>query len=108
MPNKPPVLLLSSSANVTGTTFDLGAAPGANQVNYQVSAPTTVTAYSVTIQGSNDNFTTPVQIAVVNNSTSAVGTVREPAYRYYRAVLASYAGSGTVKCTAELAYRKYP
>jgi hypothetical protein len=106
VPNKPPILLFSGSANATGTTFDLGAAPGANQVNYQVSAPGTVTAYSVTIQGSNDAFTTPVQVAVVNNATTAVGTVRGPVYRYYRAVLAAYAGTGNVKCTAELAWRK--
>jgi hypothetical protein len=104
--NKPVNLLFSGSANATGTTLDLGAAPGANLVNYQVSAPGTVTALQVTIQGSADNFTTPVQVAVVNNVTTATGTVRLPTgYRYWRAVLASYAGSGTVKCTTELAYR---
>lgn len=104
--SKPPYLLLNTATNGNGTTFDLGAAPGANQVNYQVTAPGTVTAFQVTIQGSADNFTTPVQVAVANNATSANGTVQLPAaYRYWRAVLASYAGTGNVKCVAQPAYR---
>ncbi len=105
MANKPPVLLFSGSADATGTTFDLGAAPGANQVNYQVSAPGPVTAFTITINGSSDNSTWTA-IAAVSNATSASGTVRGAAYRYYQAVLSAYAGTGTVKCTAELAYRK--
>lgn len=103
---KPPYLLLNTATNGNGTTFDLGATPGANQVNYQVTAPATVTASVVTIQGSNDNFTTPVAVAVVNNATSATGMVTGPVYRYWRAVLGSYAGTGKVKCVAEPAYHK--
>lgn len=103
MANPPFNELLKVTGNTTGATLDLGAASAADQVNFQVSAPATVTASQVTIQASADNFTTPVQVAVVNNALHASGTVRLPdGYRYWRAVLASYAGTGTVTCTAEL------
>jgi len=102
--SKPPYLLLNASANGTGTTFDLGATPGANIVNYQITAPGTVTAGTVTIQGSNDGATW-VTIASVASTTAASGTVRTPSYRYYNAVLASYAGTGNVKCVLSAAYR---
>jgi hypothetical protein len=103
---KPPYLLLNASANATGTTFDLGATPGANIINYQITAPGTVTASTVTINGSNDG-TTWVAITSVANSVNAAGTVREPSYRYYQGVLANYAGTGKVKCVLEAASRKY-
>ena len=63
-----------------------------------------MTASTVTINGSNDGSTW-VLIASVANTTNAVGTVRDPPYRYYQGVLSSYAGTGKVKCVLEAAYR---
>ena len=103
--SKPPFLLLNAAANSTGTTFDLGATPGSNQVSYQITAPGTVTAGTVTINGSNDNSTW-VPVAAISNTISATGTVRGAPYRYYQAVLASYAGTGKIRVVAEPAYRK--
>lgn len=102
--SKPPWILLNASANVTGTAFDLGATPGANIINYQITAPNTVTASTVTINGSNDGNTW-VAITSVANTTSASGSVREPSYRYYQGVLTNYAGTGKIKCVLEAAYR---
>jgi hypothetical protein len=94
-------VLLSVAANTTGATLDRKGP--CRTVNYQVSAPGTVTASTVAIQASTDGSTW-AQVGGVTNASSAVGTLKLPApgYRYWRGVLSSYSGSGTVRVTAEV------
>lgn len=94
--------LLSAAANGNGTALDLGAGAVYDKINLQLTAPKTVTAHTVTLKGSADN-TTYVNIAELDNVLAAEVTVRiiSP-YRYLRATLASYTGSGNVVLNGEV------
>src|SRR5690242_16016106 len=89
-------LLNAVSANTTGPTVDQGPGVANGVYSVNVQAAGTVTGFSVQLQGSNDNFgtNTPIGAAITTRGntriTSAVG------YRYVRAVLSGYTGSGNV------------
>lgn len=94
--------LLNAAANGNGTPLDLGVGTAWDKINYQLSAPGTVTAHTVTLAGSADNVTY-VTITDIANVRSAEGTLRVIGnYRYLRAALASYAGSGNVVLEVEV------
>lgn len=106
------VLLNAVSANVTGPAFDAGDLK--DELTMEVIISGTVSAYSVQLEGSLDD-TTWVNIGIPDTSSHVAGTAVAPVtastdpvavskgklFRYFRAVLASYSGTGTV--TAELA-----
>jgi hypothetical protein len=95
--------LLSAAANGDGTTIDLGAGADYDKINIEMDMPATVTAATITIAGSTDNFdTSDVPIVVLSKVLKGSVTVRMfPAYRYLRAELTAYAGSGTIVVDAE-------
>lgn len=94
--------LLNAAANGSGTALDLGAGAAWDKINYQLTAPGTVTAHTVTLKGSADNVTY-VNITEIDNVRQAQGTLRVIGnYRYLQAVLANYAGSGNVALIVEV------
>jgi hypothetical protein len=93
-------LLLSASANGTGTSQDAGLAM--SRVQAEMTCDSTVTAATVTVQGSADNSTF-VPLLTFTNGLRAAGMWFKAAstYRYFNVVLASYAGSGNVYVHAD-------
>jgi hypothetical protein len=94
--------LFRAAANGSGTVLDTGAAGASDKLNFELSMPKTVTAYSMIIASSPDN-TTYTNVVTLANVIQATGEVHMPAgHRYYRATLSGYTGSGTITVFAEL------
>ncbi len=88
--------LFSGAANGNGTALDMGVGAAWDKLNYVISVPGTVTAHTIQLRGSADNITY-VTIVELDNLLQAEGWVRViGSYRYLRATLANYAGSGNV------------
>lgn len=93
------VLLNAVSANGTGPVVDLGAGDISDDIGLEVVISGTVTALSVQLQGSEDgshffNVGLPVSAAGLSKVAPSTGSI--PPCRYFKAVLSSYAGTGTV------------
>ena len=99
-----PALLLQTAANVTGATLDLGAGALSDKINYEIDVPNTVTAATITLAGSTDNFVASnVPVVAFQGVTDASGFVRLTSpFRYLRFTVASYAGSGSITASAQL------
>lgn len=84
-------LLSAVSANTTGAWMDAGELK--EELALQVETTGTVSAMSVQLQGSLDK----VGSVNLGSPVTAVGGIEATGpFRYFRAVLASYSGTGTV------------
>jgi hypothetical protein len=95
-------LLSGVSANVTGQAFDAGDLR--DEATVQVETAGTVSAFSVQVQASLDKVSWSGLGSAITSVTAATALSGAMA-RYYRAVLSSYSGTGTV--TARLALAKF-
>jgi hypothetical protein len=92
-------LLQAANANVTGPAVDSHSIT--DDMALEVVTAGTVTAFSVQLQGSEDSTNWQnIGSAVTTVGTSGfTGTNQPPPFRYFRAVLSGYTGTGTVSVT---------
>ena len=93
-------LLSAVSTNGAGTAYNTTALQ--DELSLAVSVSGTVTAFSVQLQGSIDGTNYENVGEAVLAPTAGVNVSSGVQYQYFQAVLAGYAGTGTVTCT--LAY----
>lgn len=93
------LLLQAANANVTGATVDSHTI--SDDMALEVVTAGTVTAFSVQLQGSEDgtNWMSIGTASTVVGTTGFTGTSQPPPFRYFRAVLSGFTGTGTLSAT---------